>query len=66
MNFLRSNGFDVDDAAYTETYSVNIYREDTEFYVKFDNALRFKEIRFPNLRWCVTDIKRMWNRQTNR
>jgi hypothetical protein len=66
MNFLRSNGFDVDDAAYTETYSVNIYREDTEFYVKFDNALRFKEIRFPNLRWCVTDIKRMWNSQTNR
>ena len=59
-DFLRSHGFHMDNGVYTETYTVNIYRENMEFYVKFDGELAFKEIRFPNLRWCVTDIKRKW------
>ena len=61
--FLRSHGFQAEDAGPKESYLVNIYREDVEFYVKFDSALRFTEVRFPNLRWCVTDVKRKWKRQ---
>lgn len=65
QSFLRSYGLQAEDGL-TETYLVNIYHEDSEFYVKFDSALRFTEVRFPNLRWCVTDIKRMWEKRVNR
>jgi hypothetical protein len=65
-NFLRSHGFHMENAVYMETYSVDIYHEDVEFYVKFDEKLAFKEIRFPNLRWCVTDVKRIWQSNRNR
>ncbi|XP_028390591.1 uncharacterized protein LOC114515528 [Dendronephthya gigantea] len=62
-DFLRFHGFQTENAdLITETCSVNIYREDVEFYVRFDNAFRFVDVRFPNLRWCVTDVKRKWKR----
>ena len=64
-NFLQSRGFQVENADFTEDYSVDIYREDIEFYVKFDSFLKFIEVRFPNLRWCVTDIKRVWQSHVN-
>ena len=60
--FLQLRGFEQVDPNHTETYSVNICAEDVEFYVKFDSELRFKEVRLPNLRWGVTDIKRKWQR----
>ena len=65
QSFLRSYGFQAEEGP-TETYLVNIYHEDSEFYVQFDNTLKFTEVRFPNLRWCVTDIKRMWQKHVNR
>ena len=45
-----------------EKYTVDICpsTEDIEFYVRLDNQLRFIEIKFPNLRWCMVDLKRTW------
>lgn len=60
---LKSHGFQAEEVAVT--YLVNIHDEDNEFYVKFDDDFKFTEVRLPNLRWCVTDIKRMWRKHKN-
>ena len=45
----------------TEKYAVDICTCDgVEFYVRLDNELSFIDIKFPNLRWFMTDIKRKW------
>lgn len=46
----------------TENYSVDICTGDggVEFYVRLDKELNFIEMKFPNLRWCMTDVKRTW------
>ncbi|XP_068758709.1 uncharacterized protein [Montipora capricornis] len=36
---------------------------DAEFYVRFDEKLEFIEIKFPNLRWFMTDVKRRWQQR---
>ena len=60
--FLKEFGFRPDPNC-TEKYSVDICDEGEEFYVRFDNRLNFVEIKFPNLRWCMVDIKRCWQRR---
>ena len=57
--FLHSQGFQ-SDSGVTETYLVDIREDDSEFAVRFDTKLKFKEIKIPNLRWCVADVKRTW------
>ena len=46
-----------------EKYLVDICDDEVEFYVRFDNKLKFVEIKFPNLRWCMVDVKRPWQRR---
>ena len=50
-----------------EKYTVDICpsTEDIEFYVRLDNQLRFIDIKFPNLRWCMVDLKRTWKACSN-
>ena len=50
----------------TEKYLVDICDDEMEFYVRFDNNLNFVEIKFPNLRWCMVDVKRPWQRRPDR
>lgn len=50
----------------TEKFLVDISDGDVEFYVRFDNNLKFVEIKFPNLRWCMVDVKRPWQRRPDR
>ena len=50
----------------TEKFLVDICDGDVEFYVRFDNNLKFVEIKFPNLRWCMVDVKRPWQRRPDR
>ena len=47
----------------TEKYLVDICDDEVEFYVRFDNSLNFVEIKFPNLRWCMVDVKRPWQQR---
>lgn len=60
--FLEKFGFQ-SDANPTEKYLVDICDEDVEFYARFDKRLNFVEIKFPNLRWCMVDIKRPWQQR---
>ena len=46
-----------------EKYLVNICDDEVEFYVRFDSNLNFVEIKFPNLRWCMVDVKRPWQQR---
>ena len=50
----------------TEKFLVDICDGDVEFYVRFDNKLKFVEIKFPNLRWCMVDVKRPWQQRPDR
>ena len=50
----------------TEKFLVDICDDDVEFYVRFDNKLKFVEIKFPNLRWCMVDVKRPWQQRPDR
>ena len=60
--FLEALGFQPDPNP-TEKYLVDICDEEAEFYARFDNHLKFVDIKFPNLRWCVVDVKRPWQRR---
>ena len=60
--FLEAFGFQAHPNP-TEKYLVDICDEEVEFYVRFDNKLNFVEIKFPNLRWCVVDVKRSWQQR---
>ena len=64
--FLLLHGFRPDRNV-TERYTVDICTSDegVEFYVRLDNELSFIDIKFPNLRWCMTDVKRKWLRRCN-
>jgi len=46
-----------------EKYLVDICDGEVEFYVRFDSDLNFVEIKFPNLRWCMVDVKRPWQQR---
>ena len=65
--FLRESNFFPDNKM-IEKYTVDICpsSEDTEFYVRLDNNLAFIDIKFPNLRWCMVDLKRTWKARPNR
>jgi len=65
--FLLSCGFRPD-ANPSEKYVVDICtcEEGVEFYVRLDNELSFMDVKFPNLRWCLTDVKRRWQPRPNR
>ena len=65
--FLRESNFFPDNKM-IEKYTVDICpsSEDTEFYVRLDNNLGFIDIKFPNLRWCMVDLKRTWKARPNR
>ena len=52
--FLHDTGFRQDGNP-TENYSVDIL---DEFYVRFDERLDFVEVKLPNLRWFMVDVKR--------
>ena len=60
--FLEAFGFQADPNP-TEKFLVDICDNEVEFYVRFDNKLDFVEIKFPNLRWCMVDVKRPWQRR---
>ena len=60
--FLEKFGFQPD-ANTTEKFLVDICDEEVEFYVRFDNKFSLVEIKFPNLRWCMVDVKRPWQRR---
>ena len=64
--FLHSRGFHPNTTP-TERYNVDICPSDdgVEFYVRLDKELRFKGIKFPNLRWCMVDVKRKWRPRPN-
>ena len=64
--FLRKSNFFPDNKM-VEKYTVDICpsSEDTEFYVRLDYNLRFIDIKFPNLRWCMVDLKRTWKARPN-
>ena len=64
--FLRESNFFPDNKM-IEKYTVDICpsSEDTEFYVRLDNNLGFIDIKFPNLRWCMVDLKRTWKARPN-
>ena len=63
--FLYQFGFQRDGNP-TENYSVDICDEGVEFYVRFNQELNFIEVKFPNLRWCMVDVKRPWQRRPDR
>ena len=63
--FLYHSGFQRDGNP-TENYSVDICDGGVEFYVRFDSELNFVEVKFPNLRWCMVDVKRPWQRRPDR
>ena len=50
----------------TEKFLVDICDGEVEFCVRFDNKFKFVEIKFPNLRWCMVDIKRPWQQRPDR
>ena len=60
--FLYQFGFQRDGNP-TENYSVDICDGGVEFYVRFEKKLNFVEVKFPNLRWCMVDVKRPWQRR---
>ena len=64
--FLKSFGFHPN-ASPTEKYNVDICPSDdsVEFYVRLDKELRFIDVKFPNLRWCMVDVKRTWRPRLN-
>ena len=64
--FLHHGGFRPE-RNLTERYTVDICPcdEGVEFYVRLDNELSFIDIKFPNLRWCMTDVKRRWRLRPN-
>ena len=63
--FLYQFGFQWDGNP-TENYSVDICDGGVEFYVRFEKKLNFVEVKFPNLRWCMVDVKRPWQRRPDR
>ena len=65
--FLLSVGF-LPDAKPTEKYVVDICtcEEGVEFYIRLDEKLSFMDVKFPNLRWCLTDVKRKWQPRSYR
>lgn len=65
-NFLLYGGFQPERNP-TERYAVDICTcdEGDEFYVRLDKDLSFINIKFPNLRWCMTDVKRQWRPRPN-
>ena len=65
MAFLLKSEFRPDPYL-TEKYLIDICDDEVEFYVRFDNNLNFVEIKFPNLRWCMVDVKRPWQRRPDR
>ncbi|KAJ7353981.1 hypothetical protein OS493_030827 [Desmophyllum pertusum] len=60
--FLDRCGFQPDTNP-TEQYSIDICDEGVEFYVRFDSNFNFIEVKFPNLRWCMVDVKRPWQQR---
>ena len=56
-NFLHYSGFRQDGNP-TENYSVDILDGSVEFYVRFDEELNFVDVKLPNLRWFMVDVKR--------
>ena len=42
----------------TENFSVDILDGGVEFYVRFDERLNFVDVKLPNLRWFMVDVKR--------
>ncbi|XP_068758712.1 uncharacterized protein [Montipora capricornis] len=62
--FLRRSRFHRE-ANPTKKHIVDIcsYDDGVEFYVRFDEKLEFIEIKFPNLRWFMTDVKRRWQQR---
>ena len=60
--FLEKFGFQPD-ANTTEKFLVDICDEEVEFYVRFDKKFSLVEIKFPNLRWCMVDVKRHWQQR---
>ena len=55
--FLYETGFRQDGNS-TENYSVDILHGGVEFYVRFDERFNFVEVKLPNLRWFMVDVKR--------
>ena len=47
----------------TENFSVDILDGGVEFYVRFDERLNFLEVKLPNLRWFMVDVKRPYQRR---
>ena len=47
----------------TENFSVDILNGGVEFYVRFDERLNFVEVKLPNLRWFMVDVKRPYQRR---
>lgn len=59
VRFLHSRGFRKVHGQGHEAYNVH-FKTDHDFYVKLARDLEFCEVRFPNLRWCLTDVKRKY------
>lgn len=64
--FVFSSGFQ-QEANCTQRYVVDICMCDdgVEFYVQLDQEFSLIDIKFPNLRWCMTDVKRRWQPRPN-
>ena len=60
--FLYEKGFRQDGNP-TENYSVDILHGGVEFYVRFDERFNFVEVKLPNLRWFMVDVKRPYQRR---
>ena len=60
--FLYETGFRQDGNS-TENYSVDILHGGVEFYVRFDERFNFVEVKLPNLRWFMVDVKRPYQRR---